>query len=107
MKNWQKNSWKIVGIELKRKTDGKNHENLIEKLMKNWREKSWNMTKKNHENLTEKITKKNHEKLTEKSWKIDEKILWKIYEKINKKSDGKTKNVARFARVKKLKSEQF
>ena len=39
--------------------------------------------------------------------KNDEKILWKIDEKINKKSDGKTKNVARFARVKELKSEQF
>ena len=41
---------------------------------------------KNHENLTEKITKK-------KIMKNDEKILWKIDEK----SDGKTKNVARFA----------
>lgn len=99
MKYWQKNSWKIVGIELKRQTDGKNHENLIEKLMKNCREKSWNMTKKSW-----KFDGKNYEK---KSWKIDgkimkndEKILWKIDEKINKKSDGKTKNVARFARVK-------
>ena len=31
--------------------------------------------------------------------KNDEKILWKIDGKTNKKSDGKTKNVARFVRV--------
>ena len=40
--------------------------------------------------------------------KNDEKILRKIDEKNNKKKwRKKTKNVARFARVKKLKSEQF
>ena len=53
------------------------------------------------------MTEKLRKKIDGKIMKNDEKILWKIDEKINKKSDGKTKNVARFARVKKLKSEQF